>query len=311
MDKLRAMRAFVAIVDAGSLTRAARRLKTSSPTMVRLLSGLEDELGVRLMNRTTRRLALTDEGREYFAHCRRLLADLDGAERSLAERGSVPRGRVIVTASVPFGRIHVAPLIAEYLLAQPGVAVELRLLDRVVDLTAEGVDLAVRLGRLPDSSLIAVPVGHTERVVCGSFAYLERHGAPKRPEDLARHGCIRYLNGGVAEDFLLRHRKGNQRTEVAGAFDTNQLEVAIDACSRGVGLGQFLKYQVESLLAAGTLRRVLTAYEPEPVPIHVVYPHARLVAARVRLLVEFLVARLKPALKLRDDEAELRRHRDA
>ena len=306
MDKLRAMRAFVAIVEQGSLTRAAQRSKTSAPTMVRLLAGLEAELGVRLMNRTTRSLALTDEGREYFGHCQRLLADLDGAERSLADRGKVPAGRVIVTASVTFGRMHVAPLLTEYLLAQPGVAVELRLLDRIIDLTDEGVDLAVRLGRLPDSSAIAVAVGSTRRVVCGSPAYLDRKGVPEHPGELDQHACIRYLNAPVPEDFRLRLGKSERRVAVRGILDTNQIEAAVAACESGIGLGQFLKYQVEAQLQSGRLQLVLTRFEPEPLPIHVVYPHARLLSARVRTLADFLIARLKPKLST-EPRASLRR----
>ena len=190
MDKLRAMQTFVRIVEGGSLTAAAESMRVSLPSVVRGLAALEQSLDVRLLNRTTRRLALTDEGREYYERAKRVLADVDEAEAALSARRTQPKGRLRVTASVLFGRLHVAPAVSAFVVRHPAVSVELVLLDRPVDLIEEGIDLGVRIGALPDSSLVAVPVGETRRVVCASPAYLERHGAPAEPGDLAAHRCI-------------------------------------------------------------------------------------------------------------------------
>ena len=190
MDKLQAMATFVRIVDRGSLTAAAESLRTSLPSVVRTLAALEATLDVRLLNRTTRRMALTDEGREYYARCQRVLADVDDAEAALSARRAAPKGRLRVTAPVMFGRMHVAPVITEFVGKYPAVRVELILLDRVVDLVEEGLDVAVRIGHLPDSSLVALPIGETRRVVCASPAYLKRAGTPVALADLAAHRCM-------------------------------------------------------------------------------------------------------------------------
>jgi DNA-binding transcriptional LysR family regulator len=293
MDKLRAMATFVSIADQGSLTRAARKLATSLPTVVRTLAALESELGLRLVNRTTRRLALTEEGNDYAAQCRAVLAAVAEGEQRLMDRTSVARGRVVVTAPSPFGGRFVAPAIAEFLTRNRGVSVELLLLDRVVNLLEEGVDLAVRIGHLPDSSLVAVRAGQTRRVVCASPSYLAAHGRPKRPSDLSRHACLRFSGAGPFQDWELRRGTRPRRVSVAGPFDTNQRDAQILACEGGLGLGQFLDYQVTDALRAGKLERVLESFEPVPLPIHVVYPHARHASARVRALSLFLVERLR------------------
>jgi DNA-binding transcriptional LysR family regulator len=293
LDKLRAMATFVAIVDGGSLTAAARRAVTSLPTVVRTLAGLEAALGVRLLNRTTRRLSLTDEGRDYYERCKRVLAEIDEAERTLVERKVVPTGKLVVTASVPFGRWHVAPLVLAFLAEHRQVSVELLLLDRIVNLTEEGIDVAVRMGPLADSSLVAVPVGQTRKVTCASPAYLRRRGVPSHPDQLPRHACVRLLDAGGWTDWAYTVADKPRRVAITGAFATNQLEAAIDACAAGLGCGQFLGYQVQDRLGRGELRAVLTRFEPQPIPIHVVYPQTRLLSARVRALVDWLVAGLR------------------
>jgi DNA-binding transcriptional LysR family regulator len=293
MDKLRSMAMFVRIAEQRSLTRAARELRTSLPTVVRTLAALEAELGLRLVNRTTRRLALTEEGNEYAMHCRAVLASIAEGEQRLSDRRFVARGRVVVTAPGPFGSRFVVPAIADFLAAQPAVDVELLLLDRVVDLLEEGVDLAVRIGHLPDSSLVAVRVGATRRVICASPRYLAEHGRPKRPNDLARHACLRFIGSGSWRDWELRHGTRTRRLAVDGRIDCNHRDAQIFACERGFGLGQFLDYQVADALREGRLERVLEPYEPAPLPIHVVYPNSRHASARVRALSSFLVERLR------------------
>jgi DNA-binding transcriptional LysR family regulator len=293
MDKLRAMEAFVRIVERGSLTAAAESLQASLPSVVRTLAALEAVLDVRLLNRTTRRIALTDEGREYYARCQRVLAEVDDAEAALSARRAVPKGRLRVTAPVMFGRLHVAPVLTAFAERFPAVKVELVLLDRVVDLVEEGIDVGVRIGQLPDSSLVAVPIGATHRVVCASPAYLKRAGTPASPSDLAAHRCVSF--GGLAPGHEWRFMVGGKavRVTVAAALASNLIDPVLDACVAGAGLGQFLSYQVRTLLEARKLKRVLAEFEPPPLPIQAIYPSARLLSSNVRALVDWSVPRLR------------------
>jgi DNA-binding transcriptional LysR family regulator len=297
MDKLRAMEAFVRIVDGGSLTAAAEALGTSLPSMVRTLAALEAELDVRLINRTTRRLALTDEGREYFERCRRVLAEVEDAEAALSARRRTPRGRLRLTAPVMFGRMHVAPLVTEFIAQHQHLQLDLTLLDRVVDLVEEGIDAAVRIGRLPDSSMVAIAVGQTKRVACASADYLKRAGTPKATEDLARHRCISFA--GLAPDHQWTFAVGKRevRIPVPVVLSSNQVDAALEACLHGIGIGQFLCYQVQALIDRRRLVRLLPDAEPAPMPIHVLYPHARLLSSNVRAFIDFAVPRLR-ALRL-------------
>jgi len=296
MDKLRAMATFVRIVDGGSLTAAAATLQTSLPSVVRTLAALEAALGVRLLHRTTRRIALTDEGREYYERCKRVLADVDEAESALTARRRVPRGRLRVTAPVLFGRMHVAPVVTEFLVKHPAVQVELMLLDRVIDLVEEGIDAGVRIGRLPDSSLVAIPVGQTRRVVCASPAYLRHAGTPRSPDELAAHRCVSFVGLTPGNEWTFAAAASGDRgirTPVIPALATNQVDAALDACVRGVGLGQFLCYQVQALQDSGKLKRVLREHESAPLPIQVIYAHARLLSSNVRAFVDWTVPRLR------------------
>lgn len=296
MDKLRAMTAFVAIADRGSLTAAADALGTSLPSVVRILAALERELGARLLTRTTRRIALTDEGRDYLERARRVLAQVEEAEAALSARQVTPQGRIALTSSVMFGRLHVAPLVAEFLGAHPRVTAELLLLDRMVNLLEEGMDLGVRIGHLADSSLVAIPVGETRRVLCASPAYLRRAGIPAAPEDLAAHACIRFTGLNSGNEWEFRGPGKPRRVSVDGPLVSNQVDAALDAVVNGLGCGMFLCYQVRAAVAAGRLRYLLRDHEPPPVPIQVVYPQGRLMASRVRTLLDWLVPRLRQRL---------------
>ena len=297
MDKFKAISTFVRIVEAGSLTGAAARLGISLTAVVRSLAGLEQELGVRLLNRTTRRIALTDEGREYFERCRRLLSELDEAESALTDRRLTPSGRLAITAPVMFGRLHVAPVVTDFLAAYPEMRAELLLLDRVIDLLEEGIDLAIRIAPLPDSSLVAVPLGATGRVVCASPDYLARHGVPRQPRDLADHQVVRFT--GLDEGNEWSFARGNETQRVAIAdvfFAANQVDVALDACRKGLGCGRFLGYQVRDLEAGGQLVRVLPDWEPPAIEVSLVYPHSRLLSPRIRAFVDWAVPRLRERL---------------
>jgi DNA-binding transcriptional LysR family regulator len=292
MDKLRAMAAFVRIVEAGSLTAAAESLDVSQPSLVRLLAALEAALGVRLINRTTRRMALTDEGREYYERCRLVLSAVDEAEASLSERRAEPRGRLRVTSSVAFGRALLAPLVIDFRAAHPQLSVDLVLVDRVINLIDEGIDVGVRLAHLPDSSMVAVPVGQTRRVVVGTAALLRRH----RLTDLAAlrtAPCVSFSGLVSANDWPMFVDGGLTRVPVNTVFATNQIDVAVTACLRGLGYGQFFDYQVQASLRDGKLKPVLAAHWPPPTPIHVVYPQARLLSGNVRSFVDYVLPRLR------------------
>lgn len=293
MDKLHAMTVFVRIVDDGSLTRAAATLGTSLPSVVRTLATLEQSLGVRLLNRTTRRLHLTDEGTQYLAQCRAILSAVREAEAGLAARRTEPQGRIAVTAPVQFGRRYVAPLVDRYLALHPATTAQLLLLDRQVDVVQEGIDVGVRIGVLADSSLVAIPVGTLRRVVCASPAYLRRHGTPQVPADLRGHVAVRFVGLTPGAHWRLRDKRRTVDVAVPARLECNQVDAAVAACEDGVGLGMFLSYQVAAAVAAKRLRYVLEAFELPPVPVHVIYPHARLPSATVRAFVDLAVPSLR------------------
>lgn len=295
MDKLKAMAAFVQIVEKGSLTAAADALDTSLPSTVRTLAALEQSLGARLLNRTTRRIALTDEGRAYYERARRILGDVADVEAAVSVKQGTPRGRIAIGAPVMFGRMHLAPLVVEFLARHPEVNMELLLLDRVVNLVEEGLDASIRIGALADSSLVAVELGHTRRVVCATPAFLKRHGNPREPADLAKMPCIRFT-GLALNDWEFGAGKKRARVHVAGPITTNQIDAALDACLQGLGCGRFLGYQVEPHRKAGRLRYVLENYEADPVPVSLVYPQARLVSARLRAFIDWVVPRMRATL---------------
>ncbi|MGE5169907.1 MAG: LysR substrate-binding domain-containing protein [Rudaea sp.] len=300
MDRLRAIETFVRIVERGSLTAAAEAMGVSLPGVVRTLAALEAMLDVRLLNRTTRRMALTDEGREYYERCKRILAQVEEAAAALSARRVAPKGRLRLTAPVVFGRLHVAPVAREFVVRHSGVVVDLVLLDRVVDLLEEGIDVGVRIGELPDSSLVAINVGQTRRVVCASPGYLRRHGVPRTAEDLASHRCVNFAGLAPASEWTLATGRAVERVAVAPILASNQIDPVLDACERGLGLGQFLCYQVRAPLDAGRLRRVLREFEPAPLPIHVIYPGARLLSATVRAFVDWSLPRLRARLAATD-----------
>src|SRR5688572_8067380 len=296
MDKLKAMSAFVQIVEKGSLTAAADGLDTSLPSIVRTLAALERSLGARLLNRTTRRIALTDEGRAYYDRARRILGDVADVEAAVSARQGTPRGRIAIGAPVMFGRLHLAPLVTEFLAKHPEVSMELLLMDRVVNLVEEGLDASLRIGSLADSLLVAIELGRTRRVVCASPAFLKRHGVPRQPADLSRMPCIRFTGGLALNDWEFGAGKKTTRVRVEGPIATNQIDAALDACLQGLGCGRFLCYQVAAHREAGRLRYVLEAHEPESLPVSLVYPQARLVSARLRAFIDWVVPRMRERL---------------
>jgi DNA-binding transcriptional LysR family regulator len=291
MDKLRAMTSFVRIVDRGSLTAAAADLGVSLPAMVRTLALLEGELGTTLLNRTTRRIHLTDDGRQYLERCRTILAQVHDAEAALHSRRAAPHGRLAITAPVLFGQRYVAPLMSEFLRRYREVSGELLFVDRVVNLFEEGVDAAVRIGHLPDSSLVALPLGRVRRVVCASPKYLRAHGVPRRPEDLRAHACVSFTGLTPHAEWTFRARP--PKVALASILTCNQADTALGACAGGLGLGCFLSYMVAPHVRAGRLRYVLEDFEVEPVPVSFVYPQSRMLSPTVRAFADLCAERLR------------------
>lgn len=312
MDKLNAMRAFVEIADQGSLTAAADVLGKAQPTMVRTLARLEESLGVRLLRRTTRRLSLTEEGESYLARCRQILADVEEAERALTVGDTEPRGTLRVTAPVTFGQWHVAPAIVDFLERYPRVRVELLLLDRVINFLEEGIDLAVRIGTLEDSSMIAAKVGTMRRVVVASPGLLAEHH-PERPEDLEGAPAVLFRGMQTTASWQFETARTEAATGTGAArtaedqrrtaggpvivklrtpLITNQCIPAVEACAAGLGFGRFLAYQVAPWVRRGELEVILEAWEPEPSPVSLLYTDARLMTPRLRVLMAHLRERL-------------------
>ena len=292
MDKFRAMDTFVQIADAGSLTAAAWAMGTSLPSVVRLLATYEADLGVRLFNRTTRRISLTEEGRRHLESCRQLLAAVNDAEADLKNDAAEPTGHLTITAPVLFGQMHVAPIVTRFAQQYRQMRCRVTLLDRVVNLLEEGIDVGIRIGHLQDSSLVALPLGEMRRVVVASPVFLREHGRPAHPNDLLAANCVRVIDhtptwGGF------RDGSKTLKLSVSGNLEFNHIAPAVQACAAGAGFGHFLWYQVAPLLNTGELHTVLESFEDTPRPIHVVYPHARLLPARTRAFIDFIRLELK------------------
>ena len=296
MDQLKAMRVFVAVANSGSFVGGARSLALSAPTVTRAVADLETRLGARLVNRTTRSLSLTEAGLRFLDSTRRLLADLEEAERSAAGATATPSGHLRVTAPLTFGRSHVMPVLAAFLHEQPRVSATLVMLDRVVSVIDEGFDVAVRIASLPDSTLVARRIGQVRRLLVASPAYLRRRGAPAHPRDLAQHEVIgsEFMFPGGEWRFVDLGRP--QAVGMAPRLTVNDALAAIMAAERGEGIAGALSYMVAPQRAAGGLAAVLEPFTPAAVPVHLVWPQSRLLAAKVRAFVEFAAPRLTRAL---------------
>ncbi|WP_295951353.1 LysR family transcriptional regulator [Rhodoferax sp.] len=295
MDKLKAMQTFVQIADQGSLTAAALALDTSLPAVVRALAALEADLGVRLFQRTTRRIALTEEGRRHLDSCRQVLASLHDAEAALKADAREPAGQLTITAPVQFGQMHVAPAVTRFVQRYPQMRCSVLLYDRVVNLLEEGIDVGIRIGPLEDSSLVAHTLGHIRRVVVASSDYLARAGVPRHPKDLLRANCVRRTGNNPSwGPFIDKKDKGRPFSiSVSGNLDFNQIAPAVEACVAGMGVGMFLSYQVAPYLADQRLQILLEDYESPPRPLSLVLPHARLLPTRTRVFIDWMCKALQ------------------
>jgi DNA-binding transcriptional LysR family regulator len=288
MDRIDAMQALVAVADLQGFAPAARKLGLSPSGVTRLISALEERLGARLLQRTTRSVALTDAGARYLERARRILADVEEAEGAAEGERLSPRGKLVVSAPVGFGRLHVSPLVAEYLRRFAEVSVDLRLSDLTINLVDEGVDLAVRIGHLADSSLVARHVGQTRRIVAASPDYLAQHGEPEQPEDIMAHQTI-HFSAMSASGWRFVKEGHEVRVAPTPRLTTNSADAAIQYAVRGGGLTRVLAYQAADQIKAGRLKIVLEKFEQTPLPIHVVYPTSRLLSAKVRTFIDLAV----------------------
>jgi DNA-binding transcriptional LysR family regulator len=299
VDRLETMRVFVAVAEEEGFAPAARRLAMSPPAVTRAVSALEERIGARLLYRTTRAVRLTEAGSRFLVDCKRILGEVDEAEAAAAGSHAEPRGQLGITAPVLFGRMFVAPILLDFLAGHPLVTARILLVDRILDLIDEGLDVAVRIGHLPDSSLSAVRVGSVRRVVCASPGYLAARGTPRTPADLAQLDVIAFSPSGSPPEWSFGPGLDPGSADIGVAplpqMMVNIADVAIAAAIAGRGLTRVLSYQIGPDLAAGRLRIVLEEFEQPPLPIHVVHAEGRRAAARVRAFVDFAADRLRAA----------------
>ena len=288
MDTLRALQAFVKIVELGSLTAAAERLELSRSALTKHLAALERHYGTRLLQRTTRTLSLTEAGRTLHDGIVPLLGDLEALEHRLQEGHERPQGRLKISAPLTFGVRHLAPLVSSFLHEYPDVSIDLELSDRQVRMVEEGFDLAVRIGDLSDSSLVAQPLGAVELHICAAPSYLNRHGRPLQPSELGQHRCLLYSYASDGDTWLFQRGEEQLQVKVAGHLRANNGSVLHRAALDGHGIIRQPDFLVNEDIAAGRLERLFAAWHTQTIAVHAVYPHRRLVPAKVRLFIAWL-----------------------
>lgn len=293
MDRFKEFETFVAVAETGGFNAAARRLQVSPPTVTRLVAGLEERIGARLLTRTTRQVALTDVGQRLLYDTARVLADLEEAEASAMGAHTEPQGVLSVTAPVNFGHQFIAPILRNYLDAYPAVSARALFVDRVVSLIEEGLDVALRIGDLPDSSLVAIRVGSVRRVTVATPGYLKRKSRPKKPEDLAGHRII--ISSGLSPMPVWEFVSGGNRhvVNLNPALCSNTVNVAIDAAGSGWGITRVLSYQVAEALKSGDLVEVLGGFEDRKMPIHLMHSEGQLTSAKIRTFIDFAAKALR------------------
>ncbi len=309
MDRLESMQVLMTAVEAGSLSAAGRRLGIPLATVSRKVSELESHLRTQLLTRTRQGLTLTDAGRSYVAACKRILEEIGEAERAASGEYSAPKGDLIIAAPIVFGRLHVLPIVIEFLKTYSDIDIRMVLADRVTNLFDEQVDVAVRIGELPDSSLIATRVGSIRRVVCGSPAYFAARGTPKRPAELGAHDCITFDGRASPEAWTFRMRKDDASVEIHSRLIVNTAEAAIDAAIAGLGITRVLSYQVATAIRADALTIALTEFEPSPWPVSLVFAGQRLLPLKLRAFLDFAAPRLRERLSERTAREPLGRKR--
>ena len=298
MDRFRELTTFVAVADTGAFNAAARQMNLSPPAVTRLVTALEGRIGARLFTRTTRHVALTEAGRRLLADATRILAELEEAEASAAGAHQSPRGELRVTAPVMFGQRHIAPILRDYLDAFPDVSANVLFVDRIVDLIDEGLDVAVRIGDLPDSTLSATRVGAVRRVTVASPGYLTAHGTPEEPEDLTRHRIVQPIGLLRGPEWVFVAGGETRTVRLTPRLTVNTVAGALDAVRAGWGITNLLSYQAAAELAEGELVEVLHGFEDRRMPVHLVHSEGRRAAAKVRTFIDFASARLRSQVDL-------------
>ncbi|WP_110708156.1 LysR family transcriptional regulator [Salinicola sp. CR57] len=298
MDRLQALNVFVAVAEAESFAKGARATGLSAPSATRAINTLETTLGARLFTRSTRQVRLTEAGRAYLGEVRDILAHLQAADDMASGAANTPVGQLRITCPQEFGRIHVAPLLTEFLDQHPRIRADVLMVDRIVNLVEEGLDIAVRIGHLPSSELSAVRIGQVRRVICGSPDYFATHGRPQTPSDLASHRVVASGATPPLDEWRLG-RDGTQSVRVNPRLTVSSLAAAIDIARRGWGLCRVLSYQVGPDIESGRLQTVLEEHEPAPLPVHLVHVEGRRAAAKVRAFIDFAAPRLRQIEGLR------------
>ena len=296
MDRLLEMEVFVAVNEVGSFNKAAERMRISPPAVTRAVSSLEERLGTTLLARTTRRLHLTDAGARFLEHAQRLLAEIESAEKDASGETGVPQGHLTISASVTFARSVITPMVRGFLQTQPKITATVLSLDRVVNLVDEGIDVAVRIGELPASSLIARRVGAVRRIFVASPDYLARRGCPEHPQELKLHSMIGFSNIQASQEWHYKTKAGKGHVTLAPRLMVNDAMAAVEAAVAGEGITMMMSYVVVDLIKSKRLVPVLMDFVPEVVPVHLVFPQSRLVAPKLRAFLDFSAARLKEKL---------------
>jgi DNA-binding transcriptional LysR family regulator len=297
MDRLEAMSILLAAVDSGSFSAASRKLGVPLPTVSRKVAELERHLEAKLLTRSTRKLALTGAGAAYVAACKRILEQVGDAEAAAAGEYNTPRGELAITAPIVFGRLHVLPVVCDFLARFPDIDVRMALSDRNVNLIDDHIDLAVRIGALPDSGMMATRVGAVRRVVCGSPDFFAAHGTPKQPQDLAGLPCVTFAGMAGGTSWTFAHGRGVARpAQIRTRLAVNTAEAALDAAIKGIGLTRVLSYQAVRPVREGKLRIVLQKFEPAPMPVSLLYAGQDPVALKIRSFIDFAAPRLRKSL---------------
>jgi len=296
MDRFEAIRTLLAAVDTGSLTAASRQLSMPLPTVSRHVSELEARLGTQLVIRTNRKLLLTDAGSAFVAAGRRVLEQLDEAERTAAGEYRTPRGDLLVTAPIMFGKLHVTPVVLAFLAAYADVNARVVLFDHVIDLVENHVDVAVRIGHLPDSGLVAARLGDIHWVICASPAYLSTHGTPVAPDDLAKHDCIGFEGLQMVRTWPFGRGAEAKTVAIKPRFAANTADAVIEAAIAGIGIARLTSYQAAGAIRAGRLISLLRGYAPEPLPVHLVHTGPPMVPLKMRAFLDFAGPRLRASL---------------
>jgi DNA-binding transcriptional LysR family regulator len=295
MDRFEAMNVFVRVVEAGSLSAAARAIPMSLTSVSRHLSALERQFGMQLLRRTTRAIALTDEGRLFFERAKAILADVDEVGALLSASRSEPTGRLRIAAPTLLGGTVIAPLLPRFLATYAEMSIELLLIDRTVNLVEEDIQLAIRVGRLPDSTLIARKIGDVRMIVCAAPAYLERHGQPLVPDALRDHDCLVFSDRPGSVDWRFKSAGTRHSVRVKGRLWANALDVLVGAAIDGAGIVRAPSWQVADDIERGRLRRILQEYEPTPAPVHALFERTRRTSPSVRAFLDYLLESMRAA----------------